>query len=70
MGNQKSTSIINYVGKSLTARKSTINAILKAYLEENIGKLQQAKFHVWKYLVRDEGMAHALVMNYMNERSR
>jgi hypothetical protein len=63
------TSIVNYVGKSLTARKSTINAIQKAYLEENTGTFQQAKFHVWRFLVGDEGMTHALVRNYMNERS-
>ena len=40
------TNIVNYVGKSLVARKSTVDAIGKAHLKENTGKFHQAKFHV------------------------
>ena len=59
------SNIINYVGKSLAADKSTVDAIRKAYLEQNAGILEQTMFHAWNYIVGDEGMTRALVRDYM-----
>ena len=61
------SNIINYVGKSLAADKSTVGAIHKAYLEANTGMFVQTMFHAWNYLVGDEGMTRALVRDYMNQ---
>lgn len=60
------TNIVNYVGKSLAAGKSTVDGIYKAYTEKNTGMFQKSKFVVWNFLVGDEGMTRALVRNYMN----
>jgi hypothetical protein len=61
------SNIINYVGKSLAADKSTVDAIRKAYLEQNTGMFVQTMFHAWNYLVGDEGMTRALVRDYMKQ---
>jgi len=58
--------IVNYVGKSLAADERFVDKAREAYLKENTGIFQQMKFSVWEYYVGDEGMARALVKNYMD----
>ena len=60
------TEITKYVSKSLAADESTVIAICKENLKENMGRLQQAKFHLWNFYVRDEEMTRELVRNNMN----
>ena len=63
---ETNTNIVNYVGKSLAASEPVVRDIHEAYLKKNAGMLSQTKFHVWNFLVGDEGMTHALVRNYMD----
>lgn len=57
--------IVSYLTKIIAEDQSTVDAIRKAYYEENTGMFQQTKFDVWNYLVGDEGMVHASVMKYI-----
>ena len=57
--------IVNYLSRIIAEDQSTIDAIRKAYYEENIGIFQRTKFDLWNFLLGDEGMVNASVMKYM-----